>query len=185
MMKAKLEDKAYQLRQQLWNYDLLNITKKHKYADDFRTLLNNMKNLKYKTLDPMDKVTQYQAFYKFLKGKMLQNCIRHKLIYTLMNNSAQNYQLAGKPNEVLLMKLLMYNLIFSVFGPGDKTCRYIMVEMQKLTYEEGWRDWSIYLKSIKEKQEPACFTLCKECSRVLPVTVAVCYCGKELGIVNE
>ena len=177
LIKAKLTDKAYQLRQQLWNIELPELIKNTRYAESFRKQFNNLKALKNKKIDTMEKIKQYQTFYSFLKGRILQNCIRHKMIYTLMNTTAGEYLAAGKSNEVLLMKISMYNLVLSVFGPGDKTCRFIMSEMQRLVFEEGWRDWSIYLKSKKDLQEPVNYIMCKTCSRIRPITIEECSCS--------
>lgn len=180
MLRAHMDARAYQLRQELWNYDLTEGLKDHKYAEVFRKHLYRLKGLKGKNIDFNVKINTYQAMYNLLKSKILQGCNRHKLAYTVLNNMAEEYKAAGMPNEYLMKKILLYNIAFNVFGPNNKTSRYILSEMQRLVYQEGWYDWCNYLKTKKSIDEPVNFIQCKVCSRIRPITIEECNCSKEV-----
>lgn len=181
LLRANLEDRAYKLRQELWNYELEEGIKNSKYAEGFRKQLNKLRNIKNSSLNFDERIKQYESFYQLLKGKILQGCTRHKLAYTVLNSRAEEYRAAGKTNEHLMMKILLFNLVFSVYGPKNKTSRFILSEMQKLVYQEGWYDWCNYLKGKKEIQEPVYFTQCRDCSKIRPNTIEECSCNLEAG----
>jgi hypothetical protein len=155
LLRANLESRAYQLRQELWNYELADGLKNSKYSEGFRKQLNKLKNIKNTDMDFNERIKLYQSFFKLLKGKILQGCTRHKQAYTVINNMA-----------------------FGVYGPKNKTSRFILSEMQKLVYEEGWYDWCTYLKGKKEILEPVNFVQCRACSRIRPLTIEECSCNQ-------
>lgn len=183
MMRAGLQTRAYTMRQELWNYDLLAGLKDHKHEDALRKQLTKIKNMKGRNVDFNIRISLYQSVYHLLKSKILQGSNLHKLAYTVTNHMAEEYKAAGMTNEYLIKKVILYNMAFHVFGPNNKTSRYILAEMQQMVYQEGWYDWCNYLKNKKSIEETIIFVQCKACSGIRPITIEQCSCGQEVSSV--
>lgn len=178
MVKANLEEKAYQIRQELWSYDLTDFIEGHKYEKAYKILQSKLNSLRRGRREPDAIIKAYRDIHQLLKGKIFQDCNRHKMIYTTLNQMCEEYKKTGQRMEVLMMKIRMYNLSNSVFGKENKTSRYIMSEMQQLAKEEKWIDWIDYLQDRKLSKEPVVFVQCKECSSIRPdVIVNCCKCN--------